>query len=628
MNNSSTHVYNNIMNSSNIDRKIAVIFATDLVGYSKHMEKDENATLLGLRECNKIIELIIKKQKGRIFNTGGDSIFAEFPSAVAAVDTAVEFQKQIKTRNEKNTTDVKLEYRIGINMGDVVKEGDNLLGDGVNIAARLEALAQPGGITISKNVYDLVANKTKYKFNDLGTQKVKQNQFHAYDLLLDPTQKRKLKTQSSNTKLIAMIGGAVAAVFIGLFFSGLLDTEKKIDKDSAVLSLSIPTILVYPFEDLSNTENTKGISPALTESMISSLSKYIGIRVLSGTTSNHAKNNQYSEVQIKKEYNANFIIKGTIQTVLNQSRLNLQLVDLKQNKVVWSDKNDFDLKDIFKVQDEIGNKILKHLQIKGVTGSTGSMFAEKLKNIENLTLALNSRAEWRKFTIDGNKKFWEYQNQLKNNLGEDNPALYNGKAWGIYQNILLGLSQNKEEDVRELLKYADLDVFENNNPAAYALRGMVEQRFISKDCDKSLVFINKAIELGGTVDTYTIAGTIYRRCNEYEKSIKNYKNALNLAPNDNGFFITKNLVASYYLANKFEEIDRLVSPKVNLKDIEASMLGIYAYVSFDKNNKKEAKNILLKAIKKGLTKKLLVRQIGVNKAETFIEKLKPLGNID
>jgi TolB-like protein/class 3 adenylate cyclase len=616
------------MSNNDIDRKIAVIFATDLVGYSKHMEKDENATLRGLRECNKIIEAIIKKQKGRIFNTGGDSVFAEFPSAVAAVDTAVEFQKQIKARNDKDTTKIKLEYRIGINMGDVVKEGDNLLGDGVNIAARLEALAQPGGITISKNVYDLVANKTKYEFNDLGIQKVKQNQFHAYDLLLDPSQKRKLKTQSSNTKLIAMIGGAIAAVFIGLFFSGVLDKEKKIDKDSAVSSLSIPTILVYPFEDLSNTENTKGISPALTESMISSLSKYIGIRVLSGTTSTHAKNNNYSVKQFRSEYNADYVIKGSIQTIVNQSRINLQLVDLKENKVVWSDKEEFDLNDIFKVQDEIGNKILKHLQIKGVTGSTGSMFAKKFKNIENLTLTMNSRDEWRKFTIDGYKKFWDYTNQIENNLGKDNPALYNVKAWGIYQKILLGLSQNKEEDVKQMLKYADLDVLEYKNPAAYALRAMVEQRFISKDCDKSLVFLNKAIELGGTVDTYTIAGTIYRICNEYEKSIKNYKNALNLAPNDNGFFITKNLVSSYYLANKFEEIDRLVSPKVNLKDIEASMLGIYAYVSFDKNNKKEAKNILLKAIKKGLTKKLLVRQIGVNKAETFIEKLKPLGNID
>ena len=617
------------MSSPDIDRKIAVILATDVVGYSKHMEKDEDATLSSLNACNKIIEPLIKKQKGRIFNTGGDSVFAEFPSAVAAVNTAVEFQKQIKARNDKEKTDIKLEYRIGINMGDVVKQGDkNLMGDGVNIAARLEALAQPGGITISKNVFDLVVNKTKYEFNDLGIQKVKENQFHAYDLLLDPSQKRKLKTQSSSTKLIAMIGGAIAAVFVGLFFLGVFEKENKIDNDNAISTLSIPTILVYPFENLSNTDDTKGISPALTESMISSLSRYIGIRVLSGTTSQHAKKNNYSETQFRDEYNADYVIKGSIQTILNQSRLNLQLVDLSQNKVVWSDKNEFDLKDIFKVQDEIGNKILKHLQIKGVTGSTGSMFGEKFKNIENLTLALNSRAEWRKFTIAGNKKFWEYQNQLKNNLGKDNPALHNGVAWGIYQNILLGLSQNKEQDIRELLKYADLDVFENKNPAAYALRALVEQSFISKDCDKSLVFINKAIELGGTVDAYTIAGTIYRKCNEFEKSINNYKNALNLAPNDNGFFITEYLVASYYLAGKFEEIDRLVSPKVNLSDIKSTMLGIYSYVLLDKNEKKEAKNILLKAIKKGLTRKMLVRLIGNKKVEIFVEKLKPLGSLD
>ncbi len=180
-------------------------------------------------------------------------------------------------------------------MGDVVKQGDkNLMGDGVNIAARLKALAQPYGITISKNVYDLVANKTKYEFNDLGMQKVKENQFHAYDLLLHPSQKRKLKTRSSNNKFIAMIGGAVAAVFIGLFFSGLFKKQNK-ENDSVISILSIPTILVYPFEDLLITENTEEISAVLTESMISSLSKYIGIRVLSRTTSNHAKNNQYSE---------------------------------------------------------------------------------------------------------------------------------------------------------------------------------------------------------------------------------------------------------------------------------------------------------------------------------------------
>ena len=116
--------------------------------------------------------------------------------------------------------------------------------------------------------------------------------------------------------------------------------------------------------------------------------------------------------------------------------------------------------------------------------------------------------------------------------------------------------------------------------------------------------------------------------NEFEKSINNYKNALNLAPNDNGFFITEYLVASYYLAGKFEEIDRLVSPKVNLSDIKSTMSGIYSYVLLDKNEKKEAKNILLKAIKKGLTRKMLVRLIGNKKVEIFVEKLKPLGSLD
>ena len=617
------------MSNEEINRKIAVIFATDLVGYSKHMEKDENATLLGLRECNKIIEPLIKKQKGRIFNTGGDSVFAEFPSAVAAVDTAVEFQKQIKARNDKDTTKVKLEYRIGINMGDVVKEDDNLLGDGVNIAARLEALAQPGGITISKNVYDLVANKTKYDFNDLGTQKVKQNQFHAYDLLLDPSQKRKLKTQSSNTKIIAMIGGAIAAVFIGLFFSGVLDTQTKLDKDSAVSSLSIPTILVYPFEDLSNTDNTKGISPALTESMISSLSKYIGIRVLSGTTSQHAKKNNYSETQFRDEYNADYVIKGSIQTITNQSRLNLQLVDLKQNKVVWSDKKEFDLKNIFKVQDNIGNKILKHLQIKVVTGSTGDIYAKRVKNIQNLTLVLNSRAEWRKYTIDGHKKYLEYQEQLRKNLGPKSPAIYNGMAWGIYQRIRLGLSKDKKSDIKKLVEYSKADVAAYKDPGAYALRALVEFRYVSKDCEKSKSFLKKAIDAGGSVDAFSIAGSIYKRCSDLKSAISFYKNALQLAPNDNGFFITKNLIAAYYQNNDLDSIERIIVPKLDVKDIDPVMLGFYSYVLLMKGKNDDAQKYFLKAKEKGLTRKRLSLFVNYKKVlDEFIEKLKPLGSLD
>ena len=190
------------MSNAKIERKIAVIFATDVVGYSKHMEADENETIHSLRACEEILQKLFAKYDGSLFNTGGDSFLAEFPSADSAVESAVEFQNAIQTRNALEDTTAKLEFRIGINSGDVVKEKDNLLGDGVNIAARLEALAQTNGITVSKVIHDFIKGKTKFDFNDLGVQKVKQNEFHAFDLLLNRSQKRSLPQGSLQKKVI------------------------------------------------------------------------------------------------------------------------------------------------------------------------------------------------------------------------------------------------------------------------------------------------------------------------------------------------------------------------------------------------------------------------------------------
>ena len=356
------------MSSSDIDRKIAVIFATDVVGYSKHMEKDEDATLASLNDCNKIIASLIKKQKGRIFNTGGDSVFAEFPSAVAAVNTAVEFQKQIKARNDKDTTEVKLEYRIGINMGDVVKQGDaNLMGDGVNVAARLEALAQPGGITISKNVYDLVANKTNYEFNDLGIQKVKQNQFHAYDLLLDPSQKRKLKTQSSNIKLIAMIGGAVAAVFIGLFFSGVLDTNKRLDTSK---------IIVLPFKSLNTSEKESLLALGLSQDLGTKLTKS------SKSLNIMSINKRPDDLKaLSKKTQASYILDGNIRKIDNILRVKVDLIEGESVSNIWSETYDKELtgQNVFILQDMIINEIVNQL-----VGTGAILLKDIVKKIETV----------------------------------------------------------------------------------------------------------------------------------------------------------------------------------------------------------------------------------------------------
>ena len=236
--------------NTGIERKIAVIFATDVVGYSKHIETDENATIKNLRACEKLFTDLLSKHKGRFFNGGDDSFLAEFISAVSAVQCAEDFQNAISARNSKDETTVKLEFRIGINSGDVVKEKDNLLGDGVNIAARLEALAQTNGITISKVIYDYVRGKTKYEFNDLGVQKVKQNEFHAYDLLLNYSQKRKFKNGGFSSTFWLTVSFFILAVCAGFFYFTSLSkntVEPAFSRSNALAVSSLPVILVYPF---------------------------------------------------------------------------------------------------------------------------------------------------------------------------------------------------------------------------------------------------------------------------------------------------------------------------------------------------------------------------------------------
>ena len=192
------------------------------------MEANESETVKNLRACELILQKAIKKHDGRLFNSGGDSFFIEFPSAVEAVECAVAFQKDIKKRNSSDIITVPLEFRIGISMGDVIKEKENLLGDGVNIAARLEALAQTNGITISKNIYDLVKAKTSHQYNDLGIQKVKKNEFHAYDILsLIHSQKRTQNAKISSRSVLAIAASFLIICFATAFLHTTINPKMK-----------------------------------------------------------------------------------------------------------------------------------------------------------------------------------------------------------------------------------------------------------------------------------------------------------------------------------------------------------------------------------------------------------------
>ena len=592
------------MSGSEKNRKIAVIFVADVVGYSKHMEKDEDATLKAYDVCEKILKKLLKKYVGSIFNTGGDSALVEFQSAVNAVECAIDFQNEIKERNASDKTDTKLEFRIGINMGDVVQKEGNLLGDGVNIAARLEALAQPNGISISKSVYDLVVPKTKVAFNDLGVQKVKQNTFHAYDILLDPSQKRTLKTQSiSNTTIFAGIAAALIIAIVGFFMLNRGEEVAAVED----MGSSVPSILVMPLKATGLSEDQKSFANGLTESMISVLSSYKAIRVLSSNTSFHAEKLGMSDESIAEEYKVNFLVRGSMQVMKNNARLNLQIVDLNKKEVVITKKRDFELSNIFSVQDEVSNSILEDMQIDlGVGSQQGKAWASTFKSLEDFSDFLEWRNELRKYSIEGYNNADRILSELKSRYEPDEGFMNGLEAWQIWLKLLLNLSDDPLTDKKRIDFLINRQVeLTPDNPDAYNVRAYLGLTLLDYGCEKATADMAKAGDISLTVDTLSIGGMVYFRCGDLDKAIAWRKKAIRLVPNDANWTITGGLSSILFEAGRFEEIYEIVGEKINLEDMDSRILAIYAVLEARQGNVELAKKYHQRSIDNGLTRALL-----------------------
>ena len=592
------------MSGSEKNRKIAVIFVADVVGYSKHMEKDEDATLKAYDVCEKILKKLLKKYVGSIFNTGGDSALVEFQSAVNAVECAIDFQNEIKERNASDKTDTKLEFRIGINMGDVVQKEGNLLGDGVNIAARLEALAQPNGISISKSVYDLVVPKTKVAFDDLGVQRVKQNTFHAYDILLDPSQKRTLKTQSiSNTTIFAGIAAALIIAIVGFFMLNRGEEVAAVED----MGSSVPSILVMPLKATGLSEDQKSFANGLTESMISVLSSYKAIRVLSSNTSFHAEKLGMSDESIAEEYKVNFLVRGSMQVMKNNARLNLQIVDLNKKEVVITKKRDFELSNIFSVQDEVSNSILEDMQIDlGVGSQQGKAWASTFKSLEDFSDFLEWRNELRKYSIEGYNNADRILSELKSRYEPDEGFMNGLEAWQIWLKLLLNLSDDPSTDKKRIDFLINRQVeLTPDNPDAYNGRAFLGLTLLDYGCEKATADMAKAGDISLTVDTLSIGGMVYFRCGDLDKAIAWRKKAIRLVPNDANWTITGGLSSILFEAGRFEEIYEIVGEKINLEDMDSRILAIYAVLEARQGNVELAKKYHQRSIDNGLTRALL-----------------------
>jgi class 3 adenylate cyclase/TolB-like protein len=619
------------MAEEKVERKVTVILATDVVGYSTKMEKNEDQTLQTLKACRAIIEELIGEHRGRIFNTAGDSVLAEFPSAVEAVLCASEFQRTIKERNASVEDEAQqMEFRVGINMGDVVIEESNLYGDGVNVAARLEALAQPGGICLSKNVHDIVHKKMDLGFADLGDQKVKDTVVHAVDVLLDGStpQRRKPKIKSRTPITIAIAAVLVISVIgLGSFFYFNNAPTELSQEETKALRDSLPVILVKPFKNVGAEDIS--VSNALTESLISSLSRYKGISVLSSSTSFHILETNMSDKEIAKNFGVKHAIQGSFQSFGDNTRLTLEVNDLSAGKVVWSDKVDFLLDDIFKVQDEIGDKILGQLQISAILGQQARHLMSEIETFDQYLLFVNYETEWMSFTKEGYDNTLDILEQLKSLNTNKNVVDY-VEAWILHQALVLRLSQNKKSEDLKRLDYLTKSVIQNRGSERdYSLRALVELEYLSKDCSVAINHLPKSLNNSNISHNLITAGYIHRKCGDHDKSIPYFHEALRYSPVDRGYMVTRQLVADLYTLGRTEEIKALIGDKIDNVDMFGMILWLYASMELENGNTEKAKEFFERGINNGARGAWISGYlINMESAEKLTKALETLGPLD
>ena len=358
-------------------RKLAAILAADVVGFSKKMGENEDRTLRNLKACRTLTDESIEAHHGRVFGSAGDSVIAEFASPVDAIVAAVEFQRNLRDRNLKITPEDQMEFRVGLNLGDVIVEGDNLYGDGVNVAARLEPLAEPGGICVSGKFHDEVRRKLDLGFVSKGAQEMKniEEPVHTFNVLMGHETEEVSQISSSAPSAAPTVRQPSA-------------NEK-------------PRLIVLPFNNLSNVEDNDFLVDGIVEDLITEFSRINSIEVISRNTAFSLKGKEIENTKIAAEFGIDFIATGSIRSSGNRIRISVDLTDPAMGSSIWSERYDGTMDDVFEVQDEIVRKVI--VALVGKLEMAGLERAKR-KPTENLTsyeYLLRGRDFHHKFSKEG-----------------------------------------------------------------------------------------------------------------------------------------------------------------------------------------------------------------------------------
>ncbi|MFC1824231.1 adenylate/guanylate cyclase domain-containing protein [Thermodesulfobacteriota bacterium] len=547
------------MDVKRASRKLSAIFSADVKGYSRLMGEDELATIETLKKYRGLMSTFIQHFHGRIVDSPGDNLLVEFGSVVDAVECAVKIQEELKVENDELPENRRMEFRIGINLGDVVHEGERIYGDGVNIASRIEGLAVAGGICISRNVYDQVKNKLELNYEYLGEKSVKN--------IAEPVRVYRVDMGAQDS------------------FTKIKEEIKLPDR---------PSIAVLPFLNMSGDPEQEYFSDGITEDLITDLSKISGLFVIARNSVFSYKGKAVNIEKVGRDLGVRYVLEGSVRRAKERVRITAQLVDVRTGGHIWAERYDRDLEDIFVLQDDVTQKIVSVLSVR-MTEDEKFLQACKCQdtcNVEAYDYFLRGLEYFLRITKEANANA---RKMFDKSLEEDPryaPAL--SKLGETYLNDWAYGWSNDSRLLDEALNLAkramDLD---DTLPDAHCVLGSVylwrreHQKAIAEveraitlepnnadwlatmggtlnwagNPDKAIGLIEKAIRLNPKHPDYYLwdLGHSFFLMEKYDEAISSFKRALNVNPNYHP--------SNFYLAASYSEIGQKEEARTQVTEL-------------------------------------------------------------
>ncbi len=544
------------MQAQETQRKLAAILVADVVGYSRLMGSDEEGTVARLRALREeVIDPSIARYHGRVVMTAGDGILVEFPSVVDAVRNAVEVQRAMAQRNAGVPEGRRIEYRVGVNLGDIIVDGNDILGDGVNVAARLEALAEPGGICISRAARDQVRDKLDVALEDLGEIEVKN--------IARPVRVFRLRLDSDSAAAKEQVDGLP-------------------DK---------PSIAVLPLANMSGDSEQEFFADGLTEDILTELSRFRGLFVISRTSAFVYKGKAAKVQDVAKDLGVQYVVEGSVRKAGNRVRITVQLIDAESDRHIWAERYDRDLEDIFAVQDEVTAAIVATLPGRIDAATQERAERKRPENMAAYEYVLAGKTLHHRSRKEDNAEAL----RLLERAVELDPKYAHAHAWSacvLAQRWVHDWTDDKDatwDRLTEELRIAlELDDNDSDVHRILAAVNLAHEVF-----DKSTYHQERALSLNPNDDLIVVQqGEILTWLGRPEEGIEWIKKAMRLNPYHPERF-WNHLGRAYYVARRYgeaaEAIGRIAAPD---HSHYALLAASYAQMGDDTAARAHAQNVL------------------------------------